>query len=163
MLNLKKLFTACCVFQPAFGCLQHPKASCTTFFQPFSTFFVTLSNKTNYYWDNRTNREINNLYDTDNFQIWQKVWPSVKYYLDLMFFSTIFFQKNNKYKIFLLNKVWNEQKRLKTTEKSSLTSFCVRAVPKSWSKYTTSESTKARFLMHVVVKVNCLGIKMFRK
>ena len=32
----------CCVFRPAFGCCAHPKAGGTTFFQPFSTFFVHL-------------------------------------------------------------------------------------------------------------------------
>ena len=36
-----------------------------------------------------------------------------------------------------LKKVENCQKRLKTAEKSSLTSFRVWAAPKSWSKYTT--------------------------
>ena len=36
-----------------------------------------------------------------------------------------------------LKKVWNEQKRLKTAEKSVSTSFWVRTAPKSWSKYTT--------------------------
>ena len=30
----------CCEFRPAFGCCAHPKACRTTFFQPFSTFFV---------------------------------------------------------------------------------------------------------------------------
>ena len=30
----------CCVFRPAFRCLQHLKAGWNTFFQPFSTFFV---------------------------------------------------------------------------------------------------------------------------
>ena len=33
-------YTKCCVFRPAFGCCVHPKAGWTTFFQPFSTFFV---------------------------------------------------------------------------------------------------------------------------
>ena len=37
-----------------------------------------------------------------------------------------------------LKKVWNEQKRLKTSEKSSSTSFWVCAAPKSWLKYTTT-------------------------
>ena len=36
-----------------------------------------------------------------------------------------------------LKKVGNEQKRLKTAEKSSSTTFWVHAAPKSWSKYTT--------------------------
>ena len=31
----------------------------------------------------------------------------------------------------------NEEKRLKTAEKSNFTSFQVRAAPKNWSKYTT--------------------------
>ena len=31
---------SCCVFGPAFGCYVHPKSGRTTFFQPFSTFFV---------------------------------------------------------------------------------------------------------------------------
>ena len=30
----------CCVFRPAFGCLQHPKAGRNIFFSHFSTFFV---------------------------------------------------------------------------------------------------------------------------
>ena len=30
----------CCVFRPAFGCLQHPKAGRNIFFSRFSTFFV---------------------------------------------------------------------------------------------------------------------------
>ena len=34
-----------------------------------------------------------------------------------------------------------KQKRLKTAEKISSTSFWVRAAPKSWSKYTTSGGT----------------------
>ena len=38
---------------------------------------------------------------------------------------------------FLLKKVWNEQKRLKTAEKSISTSFRVHTGPKSWLKYTT--------------------------
>ena len=42
--------------------------------------------------------------------------------------------------LYKLKKVKNEQKRLKTAKKSILTSFCVRAAPKSWSKYTTNES-----------------------
>ena len=36
-----------------------------------------------------------------------------------------------------MNKVWNEQKRLKTAEKSSSNSFWMQSAPKSWSKYTT--------------------------
>ena len=36
-----------------------------------------------------------------------------------------------------LKKVWNEQKKLKTAEKSISTSFQVHAAPESWLKYTT--------------------------
>ena len=38
----------------------------------------------------------------------------------------------------ITEKFWNEQKRLKTTEKSVLTSFWLRAAPESWSKCTTA-------------------------
>ena len=34
-----------------------------------------------------------------------------------------------------LKNCWNEEKCLKTAKKSILTSFCVQAGPKSWSKY----------------------------
>ena len=33
-------YVKCCVFQPTFGCCAHPKAGRSSFFQPFSTFFV---------------------------------------------------------------------------------------------------------------------------
>ena len=44
-----------------------------------------------------------------------------------------------------LKKVEKEQKRLKTAEKSSSTSFWVQAAPESWSKYTTSGNSYVDF------------------
>ena len=44
-----------------------------------------------------------------------------------------------------LKKVEDEQKSLKTAEKSSSTSFRVDAAPESWSKYTTNLSIKKTF------------------
>ena len=39
--NVSKLSClSCCVFWPAFGSCAHPKTGQTTFFQPFSSFFV---------------------------------------------------------------------------------------------------------------------------
>ena len=48
-----------------------------------------------------------------------------------------------------LKKFWNEQKRLKTAEKTSLTSFWVRAAPKSWSKYITYVQLSLYYSMYV--------------
>ena len=67
--------------------------------------------------------------------------PALKSSLKCCFFKGFFLISDEK----SLKKVWNEQKRLKTAQKSILTSFRVRAAPKSWSKYTTIMSQKKHF------------------
>ena len=42
------LVPICCVFRPAFGCLQHPEADRNIFFSRFSTFFVYFVLSTQY-------------------------------------------------------------------------------------------------------------------
>ena len=75
-----------------------------------------------------------------------------------------------------LKKVWNESKRLKTAEKSVLTSLQGRTAPESWSKYTTSgdhqcspsiyqmlpDKTKHQYLMIKNLK-HCFNFYTFTK
>ena len=59
-----------------------------------------------------------------------------------------------------LEKVKNELKRLKTTEKSVLTSFWVCAAPESWSKYTTIGCQKSwRGFLPNVIALWCIFTK----
>ena len=60
---------------------------------------------------------------------------------------------------FSLKKVWNEQKKLKTAEKSVLTSFQVHTATESWSKYTTG----MKFAAQISPLLNFIVVGLFRK
>ena len=147
----------CCVFRPAFGCLQHPKAGRNIFFSRFSTFFVHF----------RAFSVISRLKSTKNEQKKCKFVyssklvalkstekrqfrgtpsrsrpafacrPALRSRQFYIFFRSFFVDFSREITKKGLKSTKKNKKGRKTAEKNVSTSFRVLQAPESWSKYTT--------------------------
>ena len=121
------------------------KAGWTTFFQPFSTFFVCFKpfsvisrlKSTKNVWKRTKKQFLSMPQSWLTCKSWLTPW-GLRGYLQILVLVDILLFLSNFNWFWSFSLIFNK-KRWKQLKKGNSSSFCLRAAPKSWSKYTTRE------------------------